>query len=167
MNVRSLLLTALLSLAAASARGQALQVYDGQGTYYVATGRRTANGDRYDKAAYTCAHRTLPFGTFVRVTNLKNDRSVIVRVNDRGPFGRGMVIDVSYAAAADLDMLRMGTVPVHLEVLDATTIAREDLEAWEKGMDPKHHMSTHERYKDQFRLAPPDTVPPPHVLPRP
>ena len=68
--------------------------------------------------ALTAAHRTLPFGTQVRVTNLNNERSVVVRINDRGPFVRGRIIDVSRAAAERLDMLRSGVVPVRIEALD-------------------------------------------------
>lgn len=81
-------------------------------------GQRTASGERFDQNALTAAHRTLPFGTRVRVTNLNNERSVVLRINDRGPFVRGRVIDVSRAAAVRLDMLRAGVVPVRVEALD-------------------------------------------------
>ena len=81
-------------------------------------GLRTASGERFDQNALTAAHRTLPFGTRVRVTNLNNERSVVLRINDRGPFVRGRVIDVSRAAAVRLDMLRAGVVPVRVETLD-------------------------------------------------
>lgn len=67
--------------------------------------------------ALTAAHRTLRFGAQVRVENLRNGRSVIVRINDRGPFGRGRIIDLSYAAAQRLDMIQAGVVPVRLQVL--------------------------------------------------
>lgn len=80
-------------------------------------GKRTANGERFDPSALTCAHRTLPFGTRVRVTNLSNGRSVIVRVNDRGPFHGHRLIDLSEGAARRLDMIRSGTVRVRVEVL--------------------------------------------------
>jgi rare lipoprotein A len=80
-------------------------------------GRKTASGERFDQRALTAAHRTLRFGTRVRVTNQRNGRSVIVRVNDRGPFGRGRIIDLSRAAAQALDMIRAGVVPVTVEVL--------------------------------------------------
>lgn len=80
-------------------------------------GMRTASGEPYNRQALTAAHRTLPFGSQVRVTNLNNSRSVVVRVNDRGPFVRGRIIDVSRAAAERLDMLRAGVVPVRIEVL--------------------------------------------------
>lgn len=80
-------------------------------------GRRTASGERFDQHALTAAHRTLPFGTLVRVTNRANGRSVVVRINDRGPHGKGLVIDVSLAAAERLDMVRAGVVPCALEVV--------------------------------------------------
>ncbi len=78
-------------------------------------GRPTASGEIYNMYAMTAAHRTLPFGTRVRVHDLKNHRSVVVRINDRGPFVKGRIIDLSYAAAQDLHM--DGTAPVRLEIL--------------------------------------------------
>ncbi|WP_018466237.1 septal ring lytic transglycosylase RlpA family protein [Calidithermus timidus] len=78
-------------------------------------GRRTASGERFNTYDLTAAHPTLPFGTRVRVTNLRNGRRVIVRVNDRGPYIRGYVIDLSYAAAQAIGM--SGTATVRLEVL--------------------------------------------------
>jgi rare lipoprotein A len=93
----------------------------GKATWYGGRfhGRKTASGERFDKRALTAAHRKLPFGTRVRVTNLKNGRSVVVRINDRGPFGgKGRIIDVSEAAARKLDMIRAGVVPVTVERLD-------------------------------------------------
>lgn len=77
-------------------------------------GRRTASGERYDRNALTAAHRRLPFGTQVVVTNLDNGRAVTVRINDRGPFVPGRVIDMSYAAARRLGMLRAGVVKVRI-----------------------------------------------------
>jgi len=79
----------------------------------------TSNGERYDMYAMTAAHKTLPLPTYVQVTNLKNGRSVVVRVNDRGPFKEGRIIDLSYTAAAKLDMLRDGTTFVEVRALDA------------------------------------------------
>jgi rare lipoprotein A len=81
-------------------------------------GRRSASGERYNQNELTAAHRTLPFGTNVQVTNLNNGRSVVVRINDRGPFARGRVIDLSAAAARVLGMVQSGVAPVHLEILD-------------------------------------------------
>lgn len=81
-------------------------------------GRKTASGERFNKNALTAAHRTLPFGTRVRVTNLGNKKSVIVRITDRGPFGRReRIIDVSEAAAARLGMKRAGVARIRLQVL--------------------------------------------------
>ncbi|WP_436657371.1 septal ring lytic transglycosylase RlpA family protein [Paraburkholderia xenovorans] len=80
-------------------------------------GRRTANGERYDMHALTAAHRTLPLGSYVRVTNPATSRSVVVRINDRGPYARGRVIDLSMAAAAVLDMRHAGTARVEIEGL--------------------------------------------------
>jgi len=81
-------------------------------------GRRTANGERFNKFLLTAAHRTLPFNTRVRVTNLQNGRSVVVRINDRGPYVRGRIIDLSYGAARLLGMQARGVVLVKVEILD-------------------------------------------------
>jgi rare lipoprotein A (peptidoglycan hydrolase) len=81
-------------------------------------GRRTANGERFDPKAYTMAHRELPFGTRVRVTNPANGRSVVVRVNDRGPYVGVRVADLSHAAARRLGMVADGVIVAHFEVLD-------------------------------------------------
>ncbi len=81
-------------------------------------GRRTASGERFDMNAMTAAHRTLPFGTRVRVTNPRTRQSVVVRINDRGPFVRGRTIDLSRAAATEIGMIRRGHAEVELEVLE-------------------------------------------------
>ncbi|HSG05117.1 MAG TPA: septal ring lytic transglycosylase RlpA family protein, partial [Nitrospiria bacterium] len=80
-------------------------------------GRKTANGDVYDMYKMTAAHRLMPLGTTVRVTNLKNGRSVRVLVNDRGPFIRGRTLDLSFGAAKRLKMVQAGTAPVAIEVI--------------------------------------------------
>jgi rare lipoprotein A len=80
-------------------------------------GRRTASGERFDMNGLTAAHRTLPFGTQVRVTNPRNGRSVVVRINDRGPAARSRVIDLSRGAAETVGIVRSGVAPVTLEVL--------------------------------------------------
>lgn len=93
----------------------------GEATYYgnSLAGHLTANGDRYDPRQFTAAHKHLPFGSVVRVTREDDGKSVIVRINDRGPFGSASrIIDVSYSAAQALDMIRAGVVPVKLEVLE-------------------------------------------------
>jgi rare lipoprotein A len=81
-------------------------------------GRRTANGERYDMHELTAAHPTLPFGTLVEVKNVDNARSVVVRINDRGPFKKGRVIDLSYAAARSIGVWGPGTAEVELRVVD-------------------------------------------------
>jgi rare lipoprotein A len=87
-------------------------------------GHRTASGSRYDPGRLTAAHRTLPFGTRVRVTNLGNGRSVVVTVTDRGPFRRGRIIDVSARAARALDFVRAGTARVRVEVVGDEIVER-------------------------------------------
>ena len=81
-------------------------------------GRRTANGEKYDMYRMSAAHRDLPFGTVVEVRNVENGRRVQVRVNDRGPFVRGRILDLSYAAATELDMVRIGTASIELRVVE-------------------------------------------------
>ena len=80
-------------------------------------GRRTASGDVFGPDTLTAAHRTLPFGTRVRVTNLENGKTVVVRINDRGPFRRHRVIDLTHGAATVLQMKQAGEVPVAMEIL--------------------------------------------------
>lgn len=89
----------------------------GDATYYsdLFEGRKTASGEKFSQMGMTAAHRKLPFGTWVKVTNLKNHRSVIVRINDRGPFGKGRVIDLTKRAAFELGFLQHGTIPVMIE----------------------------------------------------
>lgn len=95
-------------------------VQTGLASYYAHRydGRPTASGETYDEDALTAAHRTLPFGTRIRVTNTRNGRRIVLRVNDRGPFVEGRIVDVSARAARELDFVRDGVVPVRLEVLD-------------------------------------------------
>ncbi len=81
-------------------------------------GRKTANGERFDQGKLTAAHRTLPFGTRVKVTNRQNGKSVVVRVNDRGPFARGRIIDLSSSAFKSIAYLGAGVVPVQIQVVD-------------------------------------------------
>ena len=80
-------------------------------------GRRTASGEVFDMYAYTAAHRTLPFGSVVRVTRLDTGARVTVRINDRGPFKKNRILDLSYAAARELDLVRTGTARVRIEVV--------------------------------------------------
>ncbi len=96
---------------AAAATGQAS--WYGPGFY----GNRTASGEVLRPGTYTAAHRSLPFGTLVRVTNLNNGRSAVVRINDRGPFTGGRIIDLAHGAASDLGVTASGVATVRLEVL--------------------------------------------------
>ena len=89
------------------------------GSYF--QGKRTSSGERYNRHAYTCAHKTLPFGTRLRVTNVKNGKSVIVRVSDRGPFRHQRILDLSEAAAHPLGIVDCGAATVVAEVVAATT----------------------------------------------
>lgn len=81
-------------------------------------GQLTASGERFDENAATCAHKTLRFGTRLRVTNLRNGRQAVCRVNDRGPFVAGRVLDVSRGVARRLGMIGSGTAPVRLSIID-------------------------------------------------
>lgn len=91
-------------------------ISEGRASYYADyfQGRRTASGERFSIESFTAAHRTLPFGTTVRVTNLDNGKEVVVRINDRGPYLRSRIIDVSPAAARELGLLGRGTAPVRI-----------------------------------------------------
>lgn len=92
----------------------------GKASYYSkrATGARTASGQRLHHDSLTCAHRYYPFGTHLKVTNLRNNKSVIVKVIDRGPFGRGRIIDLSWAAAKEIDMIAQGVASVKVEIVE-------------------------------------------------
>ncbi len=89
-------------------------------------GRRTANGEIYDMEALTAAHPTLPLPSYVRVTNMRNGRSLVLRVNDRGPYARGRLIDLSWAAASLLKMRSSGTAPVRVEYLGRAPLNGND-----------------------------------------
>lgn len=96
---------------------------EGIASYYAEEfdGRKTSNGETYDMHALTAAHRTLPFNTKVRVVNLENGLSVVVRVNDRGPFKEERIIDLSLEAARRVGLIANGTAPVRIEVLEFGT----------------------------------------------
>lgn len=95
------------------------KVLHGKASYYYGRwiGRKTANGEIYRAHDVTAAHKTLPFNTKVRVTNLRNNKSVVVRINNRGPYIKGRIIDLSLAAARQIEMTKAGVVPVKVEVL--------------------------------------------------
>lgn len=96
-----------------------ISVQQGKASYYGTRhhGRKTASGEPFNKHALTAAHRTLPFGSRVRVTNLSNQKSVVVRINDRGPYAKGRIIDLSEQAARELNMIRAGVARVKVERL--------------------------------------------------
>lgn len=99
--------------------GQRGYTEEGKASYYSNKlhGRKMANGDKYSRHKLTAAHRTLPFGTKVKVTNLETNKSVKVKITDRGPFVKGRVVDLSEAAAKRLDYISAGIVPVRVKVV--------------------------------------------------
>jgi rare lipoprotein A len=104
---------ALVCLAGSAAEARSLKTFSGVATFYTKSyAGRTACGERYDPGKFTAAHRTLPFGTRLRVTDVATHRSVTVRVNDRGPFTKGRVLDLSFAAAKALRMQDRGLIKV-------------------------------------------------------
>jgi rare lipoprotein A len=115
MNLCSVVLFFLISVLS----GPETSSGDGKASYYADRfhGQRTANGERYDKTQLTAAHASLPFDTKVQVTNLRNGKSVVVRINDRMARSKYRIIDLSKAAAKELDMIRDGTVTVSLAVV--------------------------------------------------
>jgi rare lipoprotein A len=121
MHRSGFFMTALLALPVLVQAGDSrVEIGTGMASYYGVElgGNRTASGERFDPAAMTAAHRTLSFGSRVAVTNLANGQEVVVRINDRGPWGKSRIMDVSYAAAKQLGMHRTGTAKVKLELLD-------------------------------------------------
>ncbi len=126
---RSLLVVAASFLAASSllATPQTAQAAGGKttcgGASWYALTSRTASGERMNPAAMTAAHKTLPLGSKVKVTNLRNNRTVVVRINDRGPFVRGRVIDLSKGAAAKLGFISAGHTRVQIEPADGSGTA--------------------------------------------
>lgn len=114
---------ALLLLSFVTAAGYAQEVecqQTGVASFYADkfVGRRTASGERYSQKQMTCAHRTLPFGTKLKVTNTTNGKSIIVTVNDRGPYTKGRVLDLSKCAASELDFIHAGKTLVLLETIE-------------------------------------------------
>jgi rare lipoprotein A len=117
MKIYLLLLAGAAVCLPLSAADNAPRVQTGTASWYGAeSSKKTASGERYDPSAMTAAHRTLPLGTMVQIKNLKTGCCVTVRVNDRGPFCKGRIIDVSKAAAQQLKMIGSGTAKVELAV---------------------------------------------------
>lgn len=118
MNIRHFFFLSIIFSVTVSAGIQEKNV--GMASFYADKfeGKKTASGQIYRHDLLTAAHRTLPFGTRIKVTNLSNDKTVEVVVNDRGPFTRGRIIDVSKSAAQQLDFVRKGVVKVRIEVIN-------------------------------------------------
>ena len=116
--------TILVILATISLVFVCAQTQTGKASFYSkrATGSRTSSGERLHHDSLTCAHRTYPFGTLLRVTNERNGKQVIVRVTDRGPHGRGRIIDLSYRAARELGILAQGVAVVRVERVHTSKI---------------------------------------------
>jgi rare lipoprotein A len=125
------------------------QVQTGKASFYADKfeGSPTASGEKYKHSKLTAAHKSLPFGTTVRVTNLGNDKSVEVRINDRGPYVENRIIDLSKSAAEKLDFINQGLAEVKVEVLDAGDGKTSDLA---KTID---HVSVEEREFYDFEIA--------------
>lgn len=119
------------------------QTFKGGASFYADKfhGRTTASGERYDKAKFTAAHKTLPFGTKLKVTNTLNNKSVVVTVNDRGPFSAGRVVDLSYVAAQQIDMIEAGVVQVTVEVLNAAQDDKKEESNWAATGDGLYNVS--------------------------
>ncbi|WP_150286416.1 septal ring lytic transglycosylase RlpA family protein [Rhabdaerophilum calidifontis] len=122
--MKRIALAALAALSAGAARAETI----GHASYYgrELAGRKTASGERFDPGAMTAAHRSLPFGTRLRLTHLRTGRTTIVRVNDRGPFVRGRVLDVSHGAARALGFAGQGTALLRIEPLGRGFTARAE-----------------------------------------
>lgn len=105
-------------------RSHPVQVLEGRASWYGPhfQGRKTANGERYNMYDLTAAHKSLPFNSWLVVTNLTNNRQSVVRVNDRGPYIAGRILDLSFAAAQSLNMVGPGTSQVRIEVYSPSTI---------------------------------------------
>ena len=153
----ALLSTFLSTLSCIPCCGQKHQ--RGKASYYSkrATGARSASGQRIHHDSLTCAHRYYPFGTMLKVTNLRNDKSVIVEVIDRGPFGRGRIIDLSWAAAKEIDMISQGVATVKVERLDNPVpfkpednkLPKIDFEMAE--FEPKHYFEKKEKARKKLK----------------
>ena len=131
----------------------------GKASFYSrrATGARTSSGEKLHHDSLTCAHRTHPFGTLLKVRNLSNGREVVVRVNDRGPFGRGRIVDLSWGAAKALDMLSKGAATVEVtpfnkhavHAKDNNHVSDSDTDHYAKKKSTKAKAKTKGKHKDK------------------
>lgn len=114
----------------------------GKASYYHSkfNNKKTASGEIYHSYKLTCAHMKLPYGTYLKVTNLRNRKSIVVKVNDRGPYSKNRIVDLSFTAASKIDMIRDGVVDVEIEIVslpDANTTAKKDEDKKESTKDAK------------------------------
>jgi rare lipoprotein A len=120
MNIKSIVLVLILSFFS-SLSSFSVENYPqyGNASWYGGPlhGKKTASGERFDMYSFTGAHRELPFGTIIRVTNLRNGKEVYIKVNDRGPFVKGRIVDLSHAAAKAIGFYRRGVIRVKIEVI--------------------------------------------------
>jgi len=120
MNIKSIVLVLILSFffSLSSDSFENFPEY-GNASWYGGPlhGRKTASGERFDMHSFTGAHKKLPFGTIIRVTNLRNGKEVFIRVNDRGPFVKGRIVDLSRAAAKAIDFTNKGVIRVRIDVV--------------------------------------------------
>jgi rare lipoprotein A len=126
------------------------QRFDGIASWYGPNfhGKKTSNGEVYDMYGRTAAHKTLPMNTMVKVTNVENGKTTIVRVNDRGPFVANRIIDLSNVAAREIDMVKKGTAKVQIEILgfDKNLLARNEKNSTKKSNNDKNYVSSLDKY---------------------
>lgn len=120
LAIAPVLLAGCASVQSADSAKRAVNLERGQASFYADRyqSRKTASGERYDHGKRTAAHKTLPFGTRVKVTNTKNNKTVVVKINDRGPFVKGRIIDLSKSAFSRIGNTSAGILPVTLEVIE-------------------------------------------------
>lgn len=120
LAIAPILLAGCASVQSADSAKRAVSLERGQASFYADRyqSRKTASGERYDHGKRTAAHKTLPFGTRVKVTNTKNNKTVVVKINDRGPFVKGRIIDLSKSAFSHIGKTSAGILPVTLEVIE-------------------------------------------------
>lgn len=120
LAIAPVLLAGCASVQSADSAKRAVNLERGQASFYADRyqSRKTASGERYDHGKRTAAHKTLPFGTRVKVTNTKNNKTVVVKINDRGPFVTGRIIDLSKSAFSRIGNTASGILPVTLEVIE-------------------------------------------------
>ena len=119
LAIAPVLLAGCASMQSADSARRTVNLERGQASFYADRyqSRKTASGERYDHGKRTAAHKTLPFGTRVKVTNTKNNKTVVVKINDRGPFVKGRIIDLSKSAFSRIGNTASGILPVTLEVI--------------------------------------------------